>query len=95
MSLGGFAGAARRAVRGFVEPAADAALSPMHALRLSEQRALHRRCRETRTLAVTFDDGPSPTMTPLVLEVLAAHRARATFFLLGSRAVAHPGSRGG
>lgn len=33
--------------------------------------------------ALTFDDGPSARNTPLVLDVLAAHQARATFFVLG------------
>lgn len=36
-------------------------------------------------LALTFDDGPSES-TPEILEVLAEHRARATFFLLGANA---------
>ncbi len=36
-------------------------------------------------LALTFDDGPSES-TPEILDVLAEHRARATFFLLGSNA---------
>lgn len=40
--------------------------------------------------ALTFDDGPHPATTPALLEVLAHHGARATFFLLGERAVAHP-----
>ena len=40
--------------------------------------------------ALTFDDGPSPACTPGLLEVLARHRARATFFLIGERARAHP-----
>ena len=44
-----------------------------------------------RTVALTFDDGPDPTWTPRVLEILAAHRARATFFLIGQRAAAAPG----
>lgn len=32
---------------------------------------------------LTFDDGPSPEVTPWVLEVLKAFDARATFFLVG------------
>jgi peptidoglycan-N-acetylglucosamine deacetylase len=40
--------------------------------------------------ALTFDDGPSPACTPGLLEVLARHRARATFFLIGERARDHP-----
>jgi cellulose synthase/poly-beta-1,6-N-acetylglucosamine synthase-like glycosyltransferase/peptidoglycan/xylan/chitin deacetylase (PgdA/CDA1 family) len=44
-----------------------------------------------RTIALTFDDGPDPTWTPRVLEVLRRHRVRATFFVVGSQVVAHPG----
>lgn len=40
--------------------------------------------------ALTFDDGPDPEYTPALLEVLASHGARATFFMLGKRASAHP-----
>ena len=39
-------------------------------------------------LALTFDDGPNATWTPRLLEVLAEHEVRATFFLLGGRAQA-------
>lgn len=41
-------------------------------------------------LALTFDDGPNPKWTPRLLDVLAEHDVRATFFLLGSRAQAEP-----
>ena len=41
-------------------------------------------------VAFTFDDGPDPESTPRVLELLARHDARATFFLVGSRAERHP-----
>lgn len=34
-------------------------------------------------VALTFDDGPDPATTPAFLEVLAARRVSATFFLLG------------
>lgn len=42
-------------------------------------------------VALTFDDGPDPASTPGVLDALARHRARATFFVLVDRAEAHPG----
>lgn len=45
--------------------------------------------REPR-IAFTFDDGPDPIWTPRVLDVLAAHDAKATFFVVGERAAAHP-----
>jgi len=35
-------------------------------------------------LALTFDDGPNPAATPQLLEVLARHSIRATFFLIGN-----------
>ncbi|MEX2178532.1 MAG: polysaccharide deacetylase family protein [Gemmatimonadaceae bacterium] len=36
-----------------------------------------------RNIALTFDDGPNPVATPLVLDVLARERVSATFFMLG------------
>jgi peptidoglycan/xylan/chitin deacetylase (PgdA/CDA1 family) len=43
-----------------------------------------------RRFALTFDDGPDPRWTPAVLDALRATKARATFFVLGPRAAAHP-----
>jgi peptidoglycan/xylan/chitin deacetylase (PgdA/CDA1 family) len=37
-------------------------------------------------IALTFDDGPDAQWTPRVLDILAAHRVQATFFLIGERA---------
>ena len=39
-----------------------------------------------KMIALTFDDGPHPKYTPLVLDVLKKHNARATFFMVGERA---------
>jgi peptidoglycan/xylan/chitin deacetylase (PgdA/CDA1 family) len=41
-------------------------------------------------IAITIDDGPDPTVTPQVLDLLDAHGTRATFFCIGTRAQAHP-----
>ncbi|HET9621054.1 MAG TPA: polysaccharide deacetylase family protein [Kofleriaceae bacterium] len=41
-------------------------------------------------VALTFDDGPDPEVTPRVLDALAARGVRATFFVLGARAARHP-----
>ena len=41
-------------------------------------------------VALTFDDGPSPQLTPYILDVLAAKRVPATFFLQGDHSEAHP-----
>jgi peptidoglycan-N-acetylglucosamine deacetylase len=69
---------------------AAAAYGFPHALRLAEERRLARRCREDRVLVLSYDDGPGPVLTPQLLELLAAHDVRATFFPLGRRAVAAP-----
>src|SRR5690606_13521993 len=42
------------------------------------------------TVALTFDDGPDPVFTPQILDVLARHGARATFFVVGSKVNEHP-----
>jgi len=42
-------------------------------------------------LSLTYDDGPGESLTPRVLDALAARDAKATFFLLGRRAAAAPG----
>lgn len=44
--------------------------------------------RKPGELALTFDDGPNPTVTPRLLDLLAEHKVPATFFLLGSHAAA-------
>lgn len=41
-------------------------------------------------VAITIDDGPDPDVTPKVLEILAQHGARASFFCIGEHAAAHP-----
>jgi len=43
-----------------------------------------------RSVALTFDDGPHPVTTRAVLELLRAHEAQATFFVLGHKVEAHP-----
>lgn len=42
-------------------------------------------------VALTFDDGPDPEVTPRVLDLLDRCGARASFFCIGARARAHPG----
>lgn len=39
---------------------------------------------------LTFDDGPTPEVTEWVLNQLAKHGAKATFFLIGKNVVEHP-----
>src|SRR5947199_4846144 len=41
-------------------------------------------------IAMTFDDGPSATLTPKLLDILAAHHIKVTFFVLGENVTEHP-----
>jgi peptidoglycan/xylan/chitin deacetylase (PgdA/CDA1 family) len=41
-------------------------------------------------VALSFDDGPDPDVTPAVLDLLDRHHARASFFMIGARAAVHP-----
>lgn len=43
-----------------------------------------------RQVALTFDDGPSPLSTLILLDLLARHKLTATFFVVGEKAAAHP-----
>lgn len=51
-----------------------------------ELHVLHSR----REIAITFDDGPHPRLTPFLLRVLAQRGIRATFFLVGKQALLYP-----
>jgi peptidoglycan/xylan/chitin deacetylase (PgdA/CDA1 family) len=46
--------------------------------------------RGARGVALTFDDGPSPEHTPKILDMLDEAGAKATFFVIGRKALAHP-----
>lgn len=49
-----------------------------------------RRTSSSRKIALTFDDGPNPAVTPRLLELFERHSVRATFFLIGKFARACP-----
>ena len=46
--------------------------------------------RDSSRVALSFDDGPDPEVTPAVLDVLAKHGAHATFFSIGRSLEEHP-----
>jgi peptidoglycan/xylan/chitin deacetylase (PgdA/CDA1 family) len=47
-------------------------------------------CVRNGYVALTFDDGPDPDVTPYVLEVLDRYGAKASFFCVAQRAACHP-----
>jgi peptidoglycan-N-acetylglucosamine deacetylase len=52
---------------------------------------IHRERAAGRLIALSYDDGPNPAQTPQLLELLARHDAKATFFLIGRWAEREPG----
>lgn len=44
----------------------------------------------TKTIYLTFDDGPTPEVTTWVLETLKKHQIKATFFVVGDNVKKHP-----
>lgn len=70
-------------------------MSPGHLVKLGASRLLPRsvlmRGSQTRSeIAISFDDGPHPQQTPLLLEALAEAEVSATFFLQGDHAAKWP-----
>ncbi len=45
---------------------------------------------QRREICLTFDDGPDPRVTPLVLDLLDRHGAKASFFCVGEKAAGLP-----
>ncbi len=43
-----------------------------------------------KAVAITFDDGPDPSVTPRILDLLARHSVKATFFVTGLNSERHP-----
>ena len=41
---------------------------------------------------LTFDDGPNPETTPLLLDILAQYEIKALFFVVGRRLTAREGA---
>lgn len=44
-----------------------------------------------KLIAITFDDGPHPEWTPILLDLFREHGAHGTFFVIGSNLERHPG----
>lgn len=57
----------------------------------SNRQSVYTRC-ETKLpmIAITFDDGPDPVLTPRLLDLLKERGIHATFFLVGKNAAAFP-----
>ena len=45
---------------------------------------------DKKQIALTFDDGPHPSLTPKILEILARYDIQATFFMVGQNVINYP-----
>ncbi len=63
---------------------------PSRLHRIAEDLPLRNRNDRPRLIALTFDDGPYPIFTPLLLDTLRDLHVPATFFLIGHDAVQWP-----
>jgi|LGOV01.1.fsa_nt_gb peptidoglycan/xylan/chitin deacetylase (PgdA/CDA1 family) len=59
-------------------------------LRYLQQAKLQRKCSQKKYLVLSYDDGPGKNLTPKLLELLAEHNIKATFFPLGKNIEQHP-----
>ncbi len=51
---------------------------------------ISRSITDNKGVALTFDDGPSPDSTPILLALLARYNLQATFFVVGTQAAKYP-----
>ncbi len=54
---------------------------------------VHSHCSSTtnkKEIAITFDDGPHPAITPKLIELLESHKVEVTFFCTGKNSSAYP-----
>ncbi len=65
-----------------------------HFIHLPTPFVVRRGGNQAGMVALTFDDGPDPTWTPKILDILEAKKAPATFFVIGENAIMNPGLLG-
>ena len=56
----------------------------------SRAQEIHRLRPGMKQVALTFDDGPHPVLTPVILDLLDQYGAKATFLLVGKQAETYP-----
>lgn len=57
--------------------------------KLSRADVIYQFNNEKKQIALTIDDGPHPTITPLILDLLEENQSKATFFLTGKNIQEH------
>ena len=51
---------------------------------------LRKQCRKSKVIVLTYDDGPSEVLTPILLNVLASNDTHANFFMIGRKIESFP-----
>lgn len=69
-----------------LEKKPDVSVSKGETAQLPSEKA----SKHVKKVALTFDDGPDPNITPQILKTLKKYDAKATFFMLGSRVEYYP-----
>ncbi len=65
-------------------------LIPSYWARNYSSKVLRKGAPDKKWIALTFDDGPNPHYTPLLLDILKKYKIPATFFLTGKYAALNP-----
>ena len=55
-----------------------------------DEMIYHSRHNDRMEIALSFDDGPHPRLTPVILDILAEYGIRATFFMVGENVGYYP-----
>ena len=55
-----------------------------------EEIVYHSRHNDRMEIALSFDDGPHPRLTPVILDILAEYEIKATFFMVGENVGYYP-----
>lgn len=63
---------------------------PAKWLRWLYPKAIWRMDKNERAVYITFDDGPIPQATPIILNILEEHGVKATFFMVGENVKRYP-----
>lgn len=58
--------------------------------RKSDEIVYHSRHNDRMEIALSFDDGPHPRLTPVILDILAEYGVKATFFMVGENVGYYP-----
>jgi peptidoglycan/xylan/chitin deacetylase (PgdA/CDA1 family) len=63
---------------------------PPHTPRKPEEMIYYSHPNDRMEIALTFDDGPHPRLTPVILDILAEYGIKATFFMVGENVGYYP-----